>query len=232
VLLRISITFNGISYGIGSSPPFVFLGFPKTPIRIDAEVRCSGFLIRCRDRNTLPIQEFDEPDAVAQKSGYDAMAAQAEGADVGEVAFATAFDDGHDVIGVPERFARTSAEAPMREERGAAGPSGEAQLAGSSDGVDAAIGADAAIALEYLFANIGGLGAELPLVNAELRAKREAAPRDFEGTPAAEAATIGAAWDEFAVDPTALHGPHGAHKLFLNRAVEFAGDYNNAQYKV
>jgi hypothetical protein len=120
----------------------------------------------------------------------------------------------------------------MRKERCACGSSGEAELAGSSDGVDAAIGADAAITLEYLFANIGGLGAELPLVNAELRAESEAATRDFEGTPAAEAATIGAAWDEFAVDPTALHGPHGAHKLFLNRAVEFAGDYNNAQYKV
>lgn len=85
------------------------------------------------------------------------------------------------------------------------------------------MGADAAIALEYLFADIGGLGAKLPLVNAELRAERETASRDFEGTPAAEAATIRAAWDEFAVDPTALHGPHGAHRLFLNRAMELAG---------
>jgi hypothetical protein len=44
------------------------------------------------------------------------MAAQAEGADVGEVALAASLDDRHDMIGIPQGLAGACAEAPMLQE--------------------------------------------------------------------------------------------------------------------
>lgn len=144
------------------------------------------------------------------------MTTKAEGANVGEVALAAAFDDGDDVVGVPERFARAGAETPVREERRSRSAAREAKCAGGGDGVGTAVGADAAVAFEYLLAQVGGLGAQLPLVNAELGAEGEAAFGNFERAPAAEAPAIWAARDGFAVDPATLHCAHRAHRSFLN----------------
>jgi hypothetical protein len=127
------------------------------------------------------------------------------------------------MIGIPERFARACAKAPISQKRGACGSAREAKLPGGGDGVNAAIGADAAIALEYGFAEITGLGSQLPLVNAEFRAKSEAPFRDLQRTPAAEPAAIRTARNRFAVDPATLHGAHRAHRSFLNQASSLRG---------
>ncbi len=101
----------------------------------------------------------------------------------------------------------------MSEKGYATGAAGKAKLSLSGDGVDAANGADASIAPEHLFAEIGGLRAKLPVVDAELGAKGKSSSGDLQGTPAAKGATTRAARKRFAVDPTAFHDPHNAHKF-------------------
>ena len=132
-------------------------------------------------------------DAFAQRYRCLAMTTQAEGANVVEVAFASAFGDGENVVGVPQAFPCAPLESPVGEQRSTPGGTGIAELAGGCDGINPATGADATVALEDLLTEIRGLGAQLPLVDTILRAESEAAARDFERTPAAIAATIGTA---------------------------------------
>ena len=44
------------------------------------------------------------------------VADQAKSADVGEVALAAAFDDGNDVVGIPQRFSIDASETPARKQ--------------------------------------------------------------------------------------------------------------------
>lgn len=96
------------------------------------------------------------------------MTSQAEGADVVEVALASAFDYGNDVVGIPQRFARAGAKTPVHQERCAMGTAGIAELSSSGDGIGFTDSADAAITIEDFFTEIGGLGAQFPLVDAKL----------------------------------------------------------------
>lgn len=144
------------------------------------------------------------------------MTAKTQGANVRQVALAAAFDDGDDVIGIPEGLARAGPEAPVSEKRGARCSAGEAKLAGGGDGIGTAVGTNTAIAFENSLAEIGGLGAQLPLVNAELGAEGEAAFGDFERAPSAKTAAVWTTRDGFAVDPAALHCARRAHRSVLN----------------
>src|SRR5688500_12911490 len=54
-------------------------------------------------------------------------------------------------------------------------------------GVDAAYGADSMIAAEYRFAQVAGVGAQLPFMHADRVAKREAAGGHFAAAPSAGA---------------------------------------------
>ena len=75
----------------------------------------------------------------------------------------------------------------------AGGASGSLEGIVSGDGVDAADGADAAVAGEDLIAEVAGVGAETPLVDAVVAAEGAAAPgEDFQIAPAAEGKVIGA----------------------------------------
>ena len=91
-----------------------------------------------------------------------------------------------------------------------------------ANGIDRARGANAAIACEYLFTQICGLCAQFPLVNAKFRAESKTPARNFKGVPAAQAATVGATRNCFAIDPAATHDPDGAHYFFLNRSSQLA----------
>ena len=59
-----------------------------------------------------PRNSFRLRSAVPQFSGCLAMTAQAKCAEVVEVAFAPAFDDGDDMIRIPKRSARQAIESP------------------------------------------------------------------------------------------------------------------------
>ena len=110
------------------------------------------------------------------------------GAEVVEVALAAAFGYGADVVGVPEGAASGDGLHAVETEAGGAG-GGRGLFEGvvGGDGVDVADGADAVVAGEDLVAEIAGVGAETPLVDAVVAAEGAAAfGEDFEFAPAAE----------------------------------------------
>lgn len=153
--------------------------------------------------------------ALAKLSRGSTVTAEAEGADILEIALATAFNHGNDVIGVPEAAAAACADSPVLQQLLTTGTAGAAKLLKGSDGIDGADRAATVVAQEDLLAQIRRLGAQLPLVDAVRRAEGEAAARHLKGTPAAEAATIGATGDRSAIDPSAAHRAHRTHPSSL-----------------
>src|ERR1022692_4394336 len=136
-----------------------------------------------------------------RRSGY-AVAFQAERAHVGEVAFASAFGDRHDVVGVPQ-----VAAAPVLVELAARGVVELALVLAEGFGVQAALRADAAIAQEDLFARVAGIGSQFPLVDALVGAECEAPFGDFAAAPAAPFAEA----IHSGVDPPPWLSAAGAH---------------------
>jgi hypothetical protein len=120
--------------------------------------------------------------------GGFAVTEEAKGAEVVEIALAAAFGYGTDVVGVPEAAAGGDGlHAVEAQASDAGGASGSLEGAVGGDGVDRADGTDAAVAGEDLVAEVAGVGAETPLVDAVVAAKG-AAPfgEDLELAPAAE----------------------------------------------
>jgi hypothetical protein len=104
------------------------------------------------------------------------MAEDAEGAEVVEVALASAFGYGADVVGVPEAEAGCDGLHAVEVEAGdAGGASGTLESVVGGDAVDLADGADASITGEDLVAEITGIGTETPLVDAVVGAESAAA---------------------------------------------------------
>ena len=95
--------------------------------------------------------------AEAEAEGGHPMAAQAERTQIGEVALAAAFDDGDDVVGLPEGAAGVTGEVPVVEQALAGGAAGAFQDALRDERVDAAAFADAAVAFEDLVAEVAGV---------------------------------------------------------------------------
>jgi hypothetical protein len=120
--------------------------------------------------------------------GGFAVAEQAEGAEVVEVALAATFGYRADVVGVPEAAASGDGLHAVEMETGGAGRSaGSLECVVGGDGIDRTDGADAVVAGEDLVAKVAGIGAETPLVDAVIAAEGAAAfGEDFEVAPAAE----------------------------------------------
>ena len=134
-----------------------------------------------------------EAEAAAQVRCHFAMARQAEGAEVIDIALAAALGYRQDVIGVPERAAAgDELHAVQREACGSAGPSRALEGVIDGDGIGSAEGADAVIAGEDLVAEVAGIGAQTPLVDAEVRAEGASTTgQDLKVAPAAEGEPIG-----------------------------------------
>ena len=104
------------------------------------------------------------------------MAEETEGAEVVEVTLASAFGDWADVVGVPEGAAGGDGFHSVEMEAcDAGGASCPFEGAVGGDGVDAADGADTTVAGEDLIAEVAGVGAETPLVDAVVTAEGAAA---------------------------------------------------------
>jgi hypothetical protein len=133
-------------------------------------------------------------EAGAELGGDFAMAEEAEGTEVVEVALATAFGYRADVVGVPQAAARGDGLHAVEMETGGAGrTAGSFEGVVGSDGVYRADGTDAVVAGEDLVAEVAGVGAETPLVDAEVRAEGASAfGDDFEIAPATEGQIVGA----------------------------------------
>src|SRR5262249_29482059 len=124
---------------------------------------------------------------------------QAQRLHIREVALAAALCDGQNVIGVPE----IAAMAPVPLELFARLPIQLALAAAQRFGVGPALRAHAAIAREYLLAQVAGIGALRPRMDAIGAAGGESALGNGDAAPAAESA--------LALDPAARHGAARAH---------------------
>jgi hypothetical protein len=136
---------------------------------------------------------------LVQGGGGGAVAVEAQGAHVGEIAFAAAFRDRQDVIGIPEM----TAPAPLFFKLAAGVEIELAFVFAQTFGIETALRADAVVASEDLFAQIARVGAQFPFVDADGAAKGETAARDFATAPPARTA--------FAPDPTTGLNAAGAH---------------------
>ncbi len=122
------------------------------------------------------------------------MAEETQGAEVVEVALASAFGYRADVISIPEAAAGGDGLHTIEMQTGfAGGASGSLECVPGSDGINVADGTNAAIASKDLVAEVAGVGAETPLVNTVVGAEGTAAfGEDFEFAPAAEGKVVGA----------------------------------------
>lgn len=157
---------------------------------------------------------FNEP--LAERGRGFAVAKQAKCAEVVEIALASAFGHGADVIGVPEAAAAGDGLHAVETKTGGAGSaSGALERVPCGDGVDSARGADATVAAEDLLAEIAGVGAQAPLVDAVVAAKRAAAfGEDLEIAPAAERQAVGAARQSGGRDVASGEGARHSHDAF------------------
>lgn len=123
------------------------------------------------------------------------MALKAERSHVRQIALAAAFRDRDDVIGVPKRFPAALAQVPGFQKLTSRRIVQLAQIAAQGDGVGATLGADAPVAREDLFAEITGIGPQLPFMDAGFRTEGSAAFWHFDAAPSAERATRRSAFE-------------------------------------
>jgi hypothetical protein len=97
-----------------------------------------------------------------------AVAEQAQGAEVVQVAFSAAFGYGKNVVGVPERLAGEPFQSPSSQKLFTLGSAGSPKLPIRGASIGPAEGADAAITLKDLFAKVAGVGTEPPFVDAPI----------------------------------------------------------------
>jgi len=147
------------------------------------------------------------------------VADEAQGSEVGEIALAAAFRDRQNVIGVPQRSAIQTRETPAGEEFEAVRSTGPFQVNVGSAGINLAQRADAAVARQDLLAQIAGVGAKTPFVNAPIGTECETASGNFQVTPAAERAAVGSFAKAFSIGVAAGHGAGGTHEVLMSRKV-------------
>ncbi len=147
-----------------------------------------------------------------QRCGCLAMADEAEGADVVEVALAAAFGDRDNVVRIPERVAAGDGRHAVETQTFGAGlAAGSLERGEDAYGVSPAVCADAMIAGEYTLAQVAGVGAQAPLVHAVVGAEGAASfGKNFEFAPAAERQAVGSARQCSRFRPAALKGALGA----------------------
>ena len=108
---------------------------------------------------------------------------------------------------------------------GSGGASGSLKRVVGGDGVDVAGGADAMVAGEDLVAEVAGIGAESPLVDAVVGAEGAAAfGEDFELAPAAERQIVRATWKSVACGAASEERAGREHAFFRIGWVWQVGD--------
>jgi hypothetical protein len=144
------------------------------------------------------------------------MAEEAERSHVREVALAAAFRHGHDVVCIPKRLPAAFAQSPGFQKLAARSVVEFAEIAAQGYGIGGALGADAAVAREDLFAEIAGVGAQLPFMDAGLGAKGPAALWYFDAAPSTKSAAGGSAFEFRRRDPAAVLTARGSNEFRFN----------------
>jgi hypothetical protein len=155
--------------------------------------------------------------ALQQVAGKRTMTRDAKSSQVVQVTLAAAFDDGRDVIRVPQR---ALAGAKIRDAGAiavalASAPVQATQPVGEPNRIRSTNGAHSAIAPEHLLAQVARARAHAPFVHAAVAAKSAATACHFAGAPAAEGAAVGAARQAIGIDPTAFASTNGAHPSII-----------------
>jgi hypothetical protein len=137
----------------------------------------------------------------------------AQRANVFQIAFTAALDDGENMVGVPEAFAeqRSRRQAPMLEDLQPGCASQSFEITPSGQAIHATLGANTTVAFQYFFAKIARVSAQPPLVHAPIRTEGMTALGDLQITPAAEVAPIRSFRKGASIGPTAGHRPCRAH---------------------
>lgn len=145
-----------------------------------------------------------------------AVTEQTKRAEVVEVALASAFGYGADVVCVPEAAAAGDCLHTVETQAGGAGWAARAlERVPRGDRVDAARSADAVVASEDLLAQVAGVGAQTPLVDAVIATEGAAAfGEDLEIAPAAERQAVGAAGQFRGRDVASGEGAGDGHRGF------------------
>jgi len=104
-----------------------------------------------------------------------------------EITFSAAFNDGHDMIGVPKAFpaGRSESKSPFQASFETGGAAQLFQMPPCRHAVDAALSADSMVALQYFFADVSRIGAQAPFRHAPIRAEGESSLGHLEVAPAA-----------------------------------------------
>lgn len=146
--------------------------------------------------------------------GGFAVAGQAEGAEVIEVALAAALSYGTDVVGIPEGAAGGDGLHPVQAEAGdAGGAAGAFKGVVDGEGVGLTGGADAAVAGEDLITEVAGVGAQTPLVDTVVGTEGAAAlGKNLELAPTAERQIVRSAREGVLLGATAGEGTSGEHR--------------------
>jgi len=145
------------------------------------------------------------------------MADQAQGSDVLQIAFAAALDHWDNMIRVPKRPSANPLEPPTRQQLLPMSPARPLQVEIGHPAIHPAYRADAPVTGEYLLAQIPGIRAKAPFMDAPIRAEGEPARGDLEVTPAAERTAVLPSRQCSSIGKSAGHGSGRAHKTFLTQ---------------
>ena len=131
------------------------------------------------------------------------MAFETQGPHIRKIALASPFRDRDNMIGVPQRPAEAVLEVPFTQEPVAGFVVQLKKMQPQRDRIDATAGAYTFVPLEDPFAQISGIGAEFPLIDAIVGTKGAAALGNFVRTSPAEGPAIGPLREFTWIDPAA-----------------------------
>jgi hypothetical protein len=101
-----------------------------------------------------------------QRRRGNAVTLETQRAHVRQIALSAAFRYRHDVIGIPQAFPAFLRQSPVFQEFSTRREIETAHILSCLDRIDAALRANAGVAPENLLAQIAGVGAEPPFVDA------------------------------------------------------------------
>ena len=128
--------------------------------------------------------------ATLQLPGHIAMTRQAECAQVGEIALSPTFAHRQNVVSVPQALAGHGLQPPVMQHPLAAGPASALQPAVRFNRIYFAKRATAAIASEYLLAEIAGVRPQPPFMDAPVGAESSPPAGNFHRAPATQRTAI------------------------------------------
>jgi hypothetical protein len=147
--------------------------------------------------------------------GGFAVAQKAKGAEIVEVALTTALSHWPNMVGIPEAAPRGDGLHAIKPQAcGTSSATGSLKCVIGGEGVNRADSTDATITRKDLIAEVAGIGAQTPLMNAVVAAE-SAAPlgHDLKIAPPAEGQIIGADWQILAYGAAAGEGTRDEHGL-------------------